>query len=276
MNGGAGNGESYEPTISGDGSVIAYTSYASDIVKLEPVFSTPNVYVYNNGSTVFITKHYETGKAVTGYSPSISEDGNKVVFCAYNGNLVRDDKNNLWDIFLWQSGMQGVKRISFTSGGGERNQGTESSSRVVWPAISGDGNWVAYATTASNMVGGDNNNMQDVFICSTSGGGVRRISKSSSGDTNGDSPISQGEKVGISYDGQWITYNTNADNLGVLKGNIVLQNTQTGQVLPVTNINGGSTARPMLSRGGSYVIAGCSEKYDPRFASSGIFVFYPH
>ncbi len=271
-----GNGESYEPVVSGDGSVIAYTSNASDIVKLGPVFSTPNIYVNNGGSTLFITKDHETGNAAGGYSPSISEDGTKVAFCAYTYKLVKNDNNNLWDIFLWQSGMPGLKRISFTSGGAERNQGTESSSRVVAPAISGDGRYVAYATTASNMVAGDDNGMQDIFICSSSGGDVRIVSATGSAPGNGDSPISQGERIGISYDGRWITYNTNADNLGVLKGNIVLQNTRSGQIIPVTDTRNGSTARPMLSRGGSYVIAGCSEKYDPRFPSSGIFLFYPH
>ncbi len=271
----AGNGESYEPVISGDGTVIAYTSNASDIVPLGPVYSTPNVYVNSGGSNTFITKDYETGKAVTGYAPSISEDGSKVVFCAYNNRLVENDNNNLWDIFLWQSGMQKLKRISFTASGAERNQGSESASRVVWPNISGDGNWVVYATTASNMVNGDNNAMQDIFICNSSGGGVKRISEGKQAEGNGDSPISQGERIGISYDGSWVSYNTNADNLGVPKGNIVLQNTRTLETVPVTKFTNGSSARPMISRSGAYVIAGCSEKYDPRFPSSGIFVFYP-
>ncbi len=274
--GGTSDGESYEPTISGDGTVIAYTSHAKNIVTLQAPFSTPNVYVYNQGSTEFITKDFETGKAAGGYSPSISEDGRKIAFTAYGNRLVANDNNNLWDIFIWQSGMPTLKRISLTSSGGERNQGTESASRVVWPSISGDGQFVAYSTTASNMVGGDNNGMQDIFICNTSGGNVRRISTVAGGDSNGDSPINQGERVGISYNGQWITYNTNATNLGVPKGNIVLQNTQSGKLIAVTSITRGSTARPVLSRNGSYVIAGCSEKYDPRFATSGIFVFYPH
>lgn len=272
--GGTANGESYEPTISGDGSVIAYTSNASDIVRLEPVFSTPNVYVFSGGSTIFITKDFETGKAAGGYSPSVSEDGSKIVFCAYTNRLVQNDNNNLWDIFLWQSGMPGLKRISFTAGGAERNQGTESASRVVAPSISGDGSYVVYATTASNMVPGDNNEMQDIFICSSSGGDVRRMSKASMADGNGDSPIGQGERIGISYDGTWITYNTNADNLGAIKGNIVVQNTESGKIKAITNTTSGSTARPMISPNGNFVIAGCSEKYDKRFPSSGIFVFY--
>lgn len=274
--GSTANGESYEPTVSDDGSVIAYTSQASNIVPLEPVFSTPNVYVYyQNGGTAIISKDYETGKAASGYSPSISGDGKQVAFCAFSNRLVEGDNNNLWDIFLWQHGKSALQRISLTATGDERNQGTESSSRVVAPAISGNGKFIAYATTANNMVLDDNNGMQDIFLYQIASGKVNRISTGiNTLEGNGDSPIGQGEKIGISYDGNWITYNTAASNLGVPKGNIVLQNTRTGKLFPITSTTAGSTSRPMLSKYGSYVVAGCSEKYDKKYASSGIFTFY--
>lgn len=276
QDGSTANGESYEPTISGDGNVIAFTSGASNIVPLQPVYSTPNVYVYRGGvSITFISKDFETGKAASGYSPSISDDGNKIAFCAYSNRLVNGDNNNLWDIFLWENGKPGLKRISLTAMGGERNQGTESSSRVVAPALSGDGRFIAYATTATNMVPGDDNTMQDIFLYTISSGAVKRISTTESKqEGDGDSPIGQGEKIGINYDGSWITYNTAAANLGVPKGNIILQNTESGKIIPITKITNGSTARPMLSKYGNYVVAGCSEPYDKRFSSSGIFAIY--
>jgi Tol biopolymer transport system component len=277
MDGGTANGESTEPVISGDGSVVAYTSQASNIVKLDPVFSTPNVYVHDlsSGSTVFITKDYETGKAAGGYSPTISDDGTKVAFCAFSYRLTANDNNNLWDIFLWQRGKPGLKRISMTAAGGERNQGYESSSRVVYPALSGNGEFIAFVTTSSDITGDDNNQLQDVFLYNTSTSAIKRVSRlNNTIEGDGDSPITQGERVGISYDGTWITYNTNATNFGVPKGNIVLQNTETGKIIPITKITYGSTARPMLSRYGNYVVAGCSEPYDKRFSSSGIFAIY--
>lgn len=271
-----GNGESYEPVISGDGNTIAYTSNASDIVKLEPVFNTPNIYIYDvrSGTTSFITKDYETGKAASGYAPTISDDGTKIAFCAYSNRLVKDDNNNLWDIFLWEKGSTTLKRISKTAAGGERNQGTESSSRVVWPAISGDGSSVVFATTSSNIVGDDKNEAQDIFLYNTNSGSIKRVSTLNNTEGDGDSPVGQGERIGISYDGNWITYNTNATNLSVPKGNILLQNTTTGKIIPITTLTIGSTARPMLSRHGYYVVAGCSEPYDKRFSSSGLFTIY--
>lgn len=273
----AANGESFEPTVSGDGSVIAYTSYASNIVTLQPVFSTPNVYVHQQGGgTDFISKDFETGKAAGGCSvPSISEDGTTVAFCGYTSHLVKGDNNNLWDIFLWQNGTAGLKRISLTSTGGERNQGTESASRVVAPSISGNGKYVAFATTASNMVPDDNNNTQDVFVVNVETGAVIRASVDANGkEADGDCPIGQGEKIAISYDGRWTAFSTIAKNLGMPQYNIVMHNSSTGQTKAVTAEKGSSVAVPVLSAHGNYIIFGMGSKLDSRFASSGIFVAY--
>ncbi len=273
----AANSESMESTVSGNGNVIAYTSGASNITKGVDGTSTVNVYIHSllSGSTQLLTKDYQTGKGVGGSAPSISDDGTKVAFYSFSYKLTPNDNNNLWDIFLWQSSMPDLKRISLTATGGERNQGTESSSRVVAPALSGDGNFIAYATTATNMVTGDNNGMQDVFLYNISTGSVKRISTVNNNiEGDGDSPIGQGEKVGISYDGSWVTYNTTSSNLGSPKGNIIMQNTRTGKIVPITNTTAGSTGRPLLSKYGGYVIAGCSEKYDIRYPSSGIFAFH--
>jgi Tol biopolymer transport system component len=275
--GGTANGESFEPTISGDGSVIAYTSYANNIVTLEPVFSTPNVYVHQQGGgTDFISKDFETGKATGGCSvPSISEDGTTVAFCGFTSHLVKGDNNNLWDIFLWKNGTAGLKRISLTSTGGERNQGTESASRVVAPSISGNGKYVAFATTASNMVPDDNNTMQDVFVVNVETGEVIRASVDNNGiSADGDCPIGQGEKVAISYDGTWTAFSTIAKNLGLPQYNIVMHNSSTGQTKAVTNVTGSSVGAPVMSANGEYIVFGMGTKLDTRFASSGIFVAY--
>lgn len=275
--GGTPNGESFEPTVSGDGSVIAYTSFASNIVTLGPVFSTPNVYVYQQGGgTDFISKDYETGKAAGGSSvPSIAEDGTTIAFCGYTSHLVNGDNNNLWDIFLWKSGVPGLKRISLTSSGGERNQGTESASRVVGPSISGNGKYVAFATTATNMVPGDNNNAQDVFVVNAETGNVVRASADAAGmEGNSDSPIGQGEKVAINYDGTWTAFSTKATNLGVPENNIIMHNSTSGKTIAVTNIAGSSVGVPAMSMAASYVIFGMGTKLDSRVPSSGVFTAF--
>lgn len=275
--GGAANAESFEPAVSGDGSTIAYSSNASNIVMLQPPFSTPNVYIYQQGgATDFISKDYKTGKAAGSSSvPSISEDGSKIAFCGNTSHLVEGDNNNLWDIFLWQRGTAGLKRISLTSTGAERNQGTESASRVVAPSISGDGKFVAFATTATNMVVGDNNDAQDVFVVNIETGNVIRASVDASGkDGNADSPIGQGEKVAINYDGRWTAFSTRATNLGTPAYNIIMHNSIAGKNIAVTNITGSSVGVPVLSIRGNYIIFGMGTKLDSRIPSSGIFTAF--
>ncbi len=269
------NSESLEPAVSGDGNIIAFSSNASNISESSK--GGINVFVHDmlTGTTQLISTDFETGKGAGGNVPSISEDGTRIAFCSASNRLVKNDNNNLWDIFLWQKGTPGLKRISLTATGGERNQGTESASRVVAPAISGDGRMIAYATTATNVVPDDTNGMQDVFLYNIETGSVKRVSTGKNGEEgNGDSPIDQGIRIGISYNGSWVSFNTNATNLGVPKGNILVKHTVTDSIIPVTTVATSSTARPMLSRFGNFVIAGTSEKYDKRYPSSGIFTFY--
>ena len=273
---GFGNAESYEPTISGDGSMIAFSSSASNLTPEVEGTSTVNVYITDGaGQIQLLTKDIKTQKGAGGTAPSISEDGNKVVFSSFSPNLVNNDNNNLWDIFLWQRGVPDLKRISMTASGGEHDQGNESASRRVMASISGNGNYIVYATSATNMVSGDNNKLQDIFICNADGGEVKRISVAANEtEGDGDSPVDQGGRIGISYDGNLICYNTSAYNLGVPKGNIILQHTRTGKIITLPNSIYNNTGRPMISRYGGFVVAGCSDKLDSRFVSSGIFLFF--
>ena len=273
---GFGNAESYEPAISGDGSMIAFSSNASNLTPGVDGTSTVNVFITDGaGQLLLLTKDMKTQKGVGGGVPSISEDGNKVVFSSFSPNLVNNDNNNLWDIFLWQRGVPDLKRISMTASGGEHDQGNESASRRVMASISGNGNYIVYATSATNMVSSDNNKLQDIFICNSDGGDVRRISTAANGtEGDGDSPVDQAGRVGISHDGNWICYNTSASNLGVPKGNIILQHSRTGKIITLPNSIYNNTGRPMISRFGGFVVAGCSDKLDSRFVSSGIFLFF--
>ena len=266
------NSESFDPVISGDGSLIAFSSGASNLAPGVDGTGTINVYLkkVNSGqSPILISVDPKTKKGVGGSNPSISDDGSKVAFYSFASTLVPNDKNNLWDIFLYDAGNPKLKRLSLTSSGTERDQGTESASRVVAPSISGDGNFVAFATTATNMVSGDTNKLQDVFVVKTFSGEVNRVSvgKDEIEAVGGDSPAGQGEKVGISYDGRLIAFSTAAANLG---GNIILKNIETGRT-GIISTGGSSVGRPAISRSGGYVVFGAGSRLDSRFQSSGIF-----
>jgi hypothetical protein len=271
------NAESYEPSLSGDGNLIAFTSAASNISQTEKGVSNNNVFIRDitSGSTIMISIDPGAKKGGGGSKPSISYDGTRIAFYSNTDALVADDKNGLWDIFLWDKNNPKLKRISLTADGKERNQGNESANRIVSPAISGNGRYIAFTTTATNMSPGDVNAFQDVFIYDSNTGATIIASNSSDGKPgNGDSPIQQGEKIAVSFDGKWIAFSTNASNLGVPAANIVMHNMSTGENRAVSAVTGSSVGRPTISQTAGYVVFGIGGKLDNRFPASGIFANY--
>lgn len=264
------NAESFEPTISGDGNLIAFTSSADNLAPGVTGTSTVNVYLRDmrSGAVTLISKDEKTGKGGGGSRPSISDDGSRIAFYSYPP-LTKEDKNTLWDIYVWQSGMPTLKRVSKTASGSDKDQGDESSSRVVAPSISGDGRFVAFATTATNMVADDTNKIQDVFVVEIDSG---RATRASTGEANlqgnGDSPVGQGEKIAISYDGSWVAFSSKAANLG---GNILLKNVQTGRLIKVSDDIASTIGQPAMSSNAAFLLFGSNRRLDSRFQSSGIF-----
>lgn len=277
-----GNSESFEPSISGMGGHVAFSSNASNLLTDGTRVDGVNVYLWekHNKNITLISKDPKTGIGVGGSRPSIDMNGYKIAFWSYAYTLVPNDNNNLWDIFLYQrnSSLIGLplKRITMAYDGGERNQGDESSSRVVTPTISGfDGRYITYATTASNVVPNDNNNVQDVFVYDSQTNTTVRASVDNNGvEGNGDSPYGQGEKIDITGRGDIVVFTTKASNFGTPANNVVMYNLQTKKMIPVSSVTGTYVSTPSISRNGRYVAFGCGLPLDKRFRSSGLFAVF--
>jgi hypothetical protein len=271
------NAESYEPSVSGDGNLIAFTSTASNISRTGKGISNNNVFLRDmqNNTTIMISIDPIAQKGGGGSEPSISYEGNRIAFYSNAATLVANDNNGIWDIFLWEKNNALLKRISLTADGKERNQGNESANRIVAPAISGNGRYIAFATTADNMVPGESNIFQDVFVYDITTGSTVIASNSVDGKPgNEDSPIGQGEKIAISYEGNWVAFSTKTTNLGVPSSNIIMHNMTTGVYRAVSSVVGSGVGRPSISASGSYVVFGIGAKLDSRFPSTGIFANY--
>jgi Tol biopolymer transport system component len=97
---------------------------------------------------------------------TISADGSRVVFTSYATNLVDGDHNGNADVFLAviaADGSHTLQRISVpdpASGG----SGSEADRDSGTPAISPSGEWVAFESDATNLVGADDNGVTDVFL----------------------------------------------------------------------------------------------------------------
>ena len=136
-------------------------------------------------------------------APSVDANGRWVVFASEATDLVTGDTNAAQDIFLhdWLTGA--TSRLSVNS------QGQEADAASSWPDISADGNWVAFASAATNLVEGDTNGVDDIFVIELASGSIERVSLSSS-RTQANAASS---KPVISGDGQFVAFTSNATNL---------------------------------------------------------------
>jgi Tol biopolymer transport system component len=272
------NGNSEYPTVSGDGTFVAFQSSATNIGGAV-TNGTTNVFVRDiAAATNTMISVGGDGKGAGGGVPAISEDGQRVAYWSISSAIVTPDANGLWDIFVYDAGNPVQRRISKRADGGERSQGSESTSRVVAPALSGDGRFAVFVTTSPNVVTGDTNAAQDVFMVDLDGAlGTQRVSVSSGGaQGNGDSPQAQGDRVGITNDGRWLTFTSTSTNFGTAASsgpNVFLHDRITGETRPLTDATFGSDT-PTISREGTYVAFGSASQLDTRYASSGLFAAF--
>lgn len=157
------NGTSFFPDLSFDGSVVAFKSDASNLVP-DDTNGEPDVFVHAGGVTTRVSVD-DFGHQADGFSgpPSVSGDGRFVAFPSWAANLVSDDGNSAGDVFVYDRRALRIRRVTC---GVEPNAGVPD----IAPRLSTDGNWVAFASSASNLVEGDSNNSVDVFIARTGEG----------------------------------------------------------------------------------------------------------
>jgi Tol biopolymer transport system component len=135
--------------------------------------------------------------------PSLNTDGQLIVFASEATNLVDDDINGVQDIFLhdWLTGT--TERVSLSGRGQEANGASD------WPEISADGLSVVFTSTASNLVDGDSNGVEGVFVVDLRYGGVELVSHPALGG-QADAVSTQ---PAISGDGRFIAFVSAATNL---------------------------------------------------------------
>lgn len=137
------------------------------------------------------------------WMPALSSDARYVAFMSYATNLVPGETNDLPNIYVRDRMTGETKLVSRTPSGGPGNGESWS------PSISADGRWIAFQSTASDLVSGDTNGASDVFLYDNTTDIVTRVSVTSSG----------GEADGwsswpaISADGAIIAYESEASNL---------------------------------------------------------------
>ena len=206
--GSQGNGSSGDASISADGRFVAYDSAASNLAPGD-TNGVADVFVYDRQSGTNELVSVGLGGAPANdisNAPSISADGRFVAFMSFASNLVPNDTNGTVDAFVRDRQTGTTERVSVDSGG------AQASADDYWPAISADGRFVAFQSFATNLVAGDTNGVQDVFVHDRQTGTTERVSVDSSG-AQGIGGSGLFTYVGISADGRYVTFASYASNL---------------------------------------------------------------
>src|SRR3990172_8326886 len=108
---------------------------------------------------VSVDRNWVQGNGESSF-PFISADGRYVAFSSWATNLVIEDTNGQWDIFVHDRQTRVTELISVNSCGIHGIDGGSYSQ----PSISADGRYVAFSSWASNLVIEDTNGSEDVFV----------------------------------------------------------------------------------------------------------------
>lgn len=103
-------------------------------------------------------------------APSISGDGSRIAFQSLSDDLVPGDANGLSDIFVRNLRTQTTLRASVDVAGGDPNGASTA------PAISDNGRYVTFVSDADDLVPGDTNGVNDVFLYDLQTSSMSRVS----------------------------------------------------------------------------------------------------
>lgn len=166
-------------------------------------------------------------------SRALSGDGRWFAFTSSSSDLVAGDGNGVSDVFVRDRWSGVTTRVSVDSSGGDGNGASSA------PAISGDGRYVAFVSAANNLVAGDANGKQDIFLRDLQAGVTTLVSVATSG-AQGD-----GDSSGpwLDWDGDVVAFASAATNFAAGDKN-------KAQDIFVRDLGAGTTTRVSVSSSG--------------------------
>jgi Tol biopolymer transport system component len=243
-------------SLSPDGRFVAFASAATNLVASD-TNGAPDVFVLDR-PTGTIDRASVTSGGIQGIGeslhPAITPDGRYVVFDSYASNLAPGGTSGRSDIYLRDRQAGTTEVVSLSSGGAHGN------SDSFRPQVSADGRFVAFESNATNLVTGDTNGVNDVFVRDRQLGTTERVSVASGGG--------QGDQysyvASISSDGRYVAFQSFADNL-------VAGDTNGQMDVFVRDRQAGTTVRASVSSGG---VQGNSGSYTPSISANGRYVAF--
>lgn len=195
--------------ISANGRFVVFDSLSNNLIPGDGN-GCGDIFIRNRrDETTEIVSVSSTG--VQGDDPSVdgsvSGDGRFVVFSSGARNLVANDHNDEWDVFVRDRLNGTTERVSVSSAGAEAN------GQSGLPFISDDGRYVAFLSFADDLVPGDTNGCGDIFLRDLNLGTTERVTASGiQGNGGCSSPAvasDSGYVVFMSLASNWVPFDTN-------------------------------------------------------------------
>jgi hypothetical protein len=199
-----GNGGCSHTAISQDGRAVGFSSDATNLVFNDTNGQT-DVFVHSigNGLTSRVSSGPGGQQGFGGsYMGDFSGNGRFVAFSS-TATFVSDDTNGVSDDYMKDRRTGNIIRVSVGTGGFQANDASYGIS------LSGDGRYVVFSGYASNLVPGDSNGNQDVFLRDLLMGTTTLLSVSTAGEQgNGENAYAE-----VSNDGMDTVFVSTGDNL---------------------------------------------------------------
>ncbi len=206
LNGAEADGRSVASVLSADGLVVAYESVATNLVAGD-ANDLKDVFVYDRlrgvTSRVSVASNGTEANGVS-RNATLSAVGDIVAFESAATNLVGGDTNRKSDIFVHNRESGITSRVTIAANGAEADG---SSSH---PVLSAAGRFIAFRSSATNLVPGDTNDKADIFVHDHETGMTTRVSLDSNGiqvTGNSEGPL------GMTSDGRMIAFQSFAVDL---------------------------------------------------------------
>jgi Tol biopolymer transport system component len=201
-----GNQDSHAPSISSDGQFIAFDSAATNLTggKCNNGFNHIFVRDRSAGTTRCVSVH-SNGTEGNGdsFDPAISSNGQMIVFRSSATNLTARCTNGNSHVYVHDLTTGQTRCVSVDS---KENQSDGNSDL---PKISGNGDFVAFESDATNLTSECNNGFTQIFIRDLTNG---RTSCAST-DNDGNQGNNDSLQPSISSDGQRVAFASVATNL---------------------------------------------------------------
>lgn len=248
------NGNSYLVASSPDGRYVVFDSMASNLV---PGDNNRQRDVFIRDRSLGTIERVSVGHAgiespYLSRIPSVSDDGRYVSFETF-GPLLPGSSVHVFQVYR-RDRVNGVTELVSASSSGVAGNSLSSRS-----SLSADGRYVLFYSRANNLVAGDNNGVQDVFLKDMQTGALETISLAPSGVRgNGDS-----FEAAMSSDARFISFTSMATNLTgstvARQRHVYLRDRQTSTTRLLSKSSTGSLANqpvfsPALSDDGRYIV----------------------